>query len=180
MKLKSILKLSALAAFTLFAASCIQVDNVENAWEGSKADPELLGAWDDGKGGSCVFVKTEKDYFVTTGTNGVEGCCKSFDANGSKYVIVASLKASLLGFDKQDADGKSGTLLRYEVKGNKLTMFSLDANVVKKAVEAKEVKGTIEDDNASITELDEATIAWFGKIAKKKDGWSETVYKKAK
>ena len=180
MNIKLIRNISALAAITFFASSCIQVDNVQNAWEGSKADPDLLGVWEDGNGGSCAFVKTEKDYFVTTGTNGLEGCCKSFDAGGSKYVIVAKLGPALLGFDKQDDDNKSGTLLRYEVRGNKLTMYSLDANFVKKAVEAKEVPGTIEDDSASITELDEATIKWFGKVAKKKEGWSETVYKKVK
>ena len=180
MKMKTILNVSALAALTLLATSCIQVDDVEDAWNNSKADAALLGHWEDGNGGSCAFVKTEKDYFVTTGTNGLEGCCKSFEVDGSKYVIVASLKASVLGFDKQDADGKSGTLLRYEVKGNKLSMYSLDADVVKKAVEAKEVTGKIEDDSASITKLDEATIKWFGKVAKEKKGWSETAYKKAK
>ena len=180
MKTRIFRNLSAVAGACLLAVSCIQVDNVENAWNGSKADPDLLGTWEDGNGGSCAFVKTEKDYFVTTGTNGLEGCCKSFDAGGSKYVIVADLGPALLGFDKQDDDGKNGTLLRYEVKGNKLSMYSLDANVIKKAVQAKEVKGKIEDDSATITELDEATIAWFGKMAKKKDGWSETVYKKVK
>ena len=180
MKFSTIRNITALAALTLFASSCIQVENVEKTWNGSKADPELLGTWKGDGDAICAFVKTEKDYFVTTGTNGLEGCCKSFDAGGSKYVIVASLKASVLGFDKQDADGKSGTLLRYEVKGDKLIMYSLDANVVKKAVKASEVKGYIEDDNASITELDEATIRWFGKIAKQKEGWSESVYKKVK
>lgn len=179
MKMKTILNVSALAALTLIASSCIQVDNVEKAWNDSKADPALLGAWDDGKGGSCAFVKTEKDYFVTSGTNGLEGCCKSFDADGSKYVIVASLKASVLGFDKQEADAKDGTLLRYEVKGDKLSMYSLDGNVLKKAVEAKEVPGTIEDDSAKLNELDEATIKWLGKVAKG-NGWKETVYKRVR
>ncbi len=180
MKMKMIRNLSVLAGITLLAASCIQVDNVENAWDASKADPALLGVWEDGNGGSCAFVKTDKDYFVTTGTSGLEGCCKSFDAGGSKYIIVAKLGPALLGFDKQDADSKGGTLLRYEVRGGKLVMYSLDGDIIKNAVKAKEVAGTIEDDAASITELDEATIKWFGKIAKEKKGWSETVYKKVK
>ena len=179
MKIKTIRNLSTLAGLCLLSASCIQVDNIENAWKSSKADPELLGAWEGKNDDLCAFVKTDKDYFVTSGTNGLEGGCKSFDANGSKYIIIASLKASVLGFGKMDADAKDGTLLRYEVKGDKLSMYSLDGNVLKKAVEAKEVPGTIEDDSAKLNELDEATIKWLGKIAKG-NGWNETLYKRVR
>lgn len=179
MKTHSIRNLLSLAALGLLAASCIQVDNVEKVWDKSKADPALLGTWVDRNDGLCAFVKTDKDYFITTGTNGLEGGCKSFETAGHKYVIVASLKATLLGFGKMDLDEKNGTLLRYEVKGDKLSMYSLDGNALKKAIEAKEVPGIIEDDSAKLKELDAATIAWLGKAASG-DGWSETVYTRLK
>lgn len=180
MKTKLIRNLTALVAIAFLSSSCIQVDNVENAWKDSKADAALLGIWEDNDGNQCAFVKTEKGYHVTTGPNGLEGACKSFDAGGSTYIIVADLAPALLGFDKQKPDNKGGTLLRYEVKGGKLIMYSLDGEIVKKAIEAKEVAGTVEDDSASISEIDKATIAWFGKIAKKNDGWKSTTYNKVR
>ena len=179
MKTRIIRHISAAVAICALVTSCIQVDNVENAWESSKADPDLLGAWEGDNNALCAFVKTDKDYFVTSGTNGLEGGCKTFDANGSKFIIVASLKSSVLGFDKVEVDGKSGTLLRYEVRGNKLTMYSLDGKVLKEAIQAKEAKGTIKDDSPKLAELDEATIRWLSKAAKGK-GWTENVYRRSK
>jgi len=169
---------SALTAIVLLAVGCIQVGNVEEAWGKARADPELLGTWQGKRGALCSFVKTEKDYFITSGTDGLEGCCKSFETNGHKYVIVAPLKPSILGFDKVDEDSKSGTLLRYEVKGDTLIMYSLDGDVISKAVKAKEVPGTIdENDSGSLSILDAATVKWLGKIADG-DGWTENIYKK--
>jgi len=180
MKINIIRNVTALIGLTLLAASCIQVGDVEEAWGKSKADPELLGAWDGKNDAKCAFVKTEKDYFVTTGTNGLEGCCKSFETNGHKYVIVAPLKAAVLGFDKADEDDKNGTLLRYKVNGDTMIMYSLDGNKITEAVKAKKVPGEVDEDgNGSLTVLDAATIKWLGEAADG-DGWTENVYKRVK
>ena len=178
MKTKLIRNVSALIGCTLLAASCIQVDNVENAWKHSKADSELLGVW-KGNDGRCAFIKTEKDYFITAGPNQLEGGCKSFEVAGHKYVIVASLQPSLLGFEGMEEDAKGGTLLRYEVKGDTLTMYSLEPDKITQAIKAKQVPGVIEDDNGRLTELDRATIQWLGKVASE-DGWKPNVYKRVK
>ena len=180
MKTKTIRNLSALAGITVLAASCIQIADVEDAWKDAKADPALLGTWEGENDAKCAFVKTEKDYYVTSGTNGLEGCCKSFETNGHKYVIVAPLKASVLGFANVNEDGKNGTLLRYKVDGDILIMYSLDGNKITEAVKAKKVPGEIdENDSGSLTVLDEVTTKWLGEIADG-DGWTENVYKKVK
>lgn len=180
MKPHTIRNFITLIGITLLAASCIQVGNVEDAWKDAKADPELLGQWEGKNDALCAFVKTEKDYYVTSGTNGLEGCCKSFETNGHKYVIVAPLKSSVLGFDKVDDEGKNGTLLRYKVDGDTLIMYSLDGNKITEAVKAKTVPGEIdENDSGSLTILDDATVKWLGEIAAG-DGWTENVYKRVK
>jgi len=180
MKTKIIHNLTALAGITLLAAGCIQVADVEDAWQDAKPDPALLGAWKGKNDARCAFVKTEKDYFVTSGTNGLEGCCKSFETNGHKYVIVAPLKTSVLGFDNVDDDAKNGTLLRYKIKDDTLIMHSLDANKITEAVKAKEVPGEIDEDGSgSLSILDDATVKWLGEIADG-DGWTENVYTREK
>lgn len=178
MKHPLVCKLSILAGITLLASSCIGVKDVEETWNKSKADAELLGTWKGNGDARCAFVKTDQDYFVTSGTNGLEGGCKSFEANGHKYVIVASLKASLLGFGTMDADSKNGTLLRYKVDGDTLRMYSFDGNKLKEAIKAGKVPGEVdENDSAQLSKLDEATIKWLGEAAEG-DGWDEQVYKK--
>lgn len=178
MKTRIIRNITAYAGITLLVAGCIQVDNVEKAWGDARADPELLGAWEGGNDARCAFIKTEKDFHVASGTNGLGGCCKSFETKGHKYVIVAPLKPSVLGFEKVDADSKNGTLLRYEVKGDTLIMYSLDGETITGAIRAGAVPGEIDENgDGSLTALEETTIEWLGDIADGK-GWTEHVYQK--
>jgi len=177
MKIRNILTL---AALSLLAVSCIGVENVEETWNKSKGDADLVGLWEGNNDSKCSFIKTDQDYLITTGTNGLEGGCKSFDVNGHKYVIVASLKASLLGFGDMEADSKNGTLLRYEVKGDTLKMYSYNGDKLKEAIKAGKVKGEVdENDSAKLKVLDADTIKWLGEAAEGL-GWDEQVYKRVK
>ena len=180
MKTRILRNSSALLAITFLAASCIEVDDVEEAWGNAKPDPELLGEWVGDNDARCAFIKTEKDYHVTSGTNGLEGCSKSIETNGHKFVIVVDLGTALMGFDKADEDGKSGTLLRYKVDGDKMIMYSLDGEVITEAVKAGKVPGEIDEEgDGSLTVLDAKTIKWLGEVAEGK-GWSENIYRKVK
>jgi len=164
---------AALAVACLLTVGCIPVKDVEKAWKDAKPDIDLVGTW-VGKGDSSSkvgFVKTDKGYLVTSGTSGLEGGCRSIETNGHKYIIVANLRAAVLGFDHVDEDSKDGTLLRYNVEGDKLTLYTYDDERINKAIKQGKVKGEIEklDDGgegaATITELDAATIKWLGEIA---------------
>lgn len=180
MKTRSILQTTGLVILSLIATSCIPVKNVEKAWGNAKADEALVGTWTGAQNAIVSFAKTDRGFLVTAGTTGLEGGCKSFEADGHHYLIVASLKASLLGFEQVDDDGKSGTLLRYKVEGDILKMYSFDGNQLKAAVEADKVAGVIdENDSTQLTELDEATIKWLGEAAEGA-GWDEKVYRKQK
>lgn len=166
-------------AICLFAVGCIPVKNVEKAWKASKADNALVGNW-VGKNDSeskVAFVKTDKDFLVTSGTSGLEGGCRTLETNGHKYIIVASLRAAVLGFDEVDDDNKEGTLMRYKIEGDMLTMYTYDSARIKVAVEDNKVPGEIEDDSAELTELDAATIKWLGEIADG-PGWDKQEYKR--
>jgi hypothetical protein len=171
----------ALLAVCLFAVGCIPVKNVEKAWNSSKADNELAGLWTQkgGGDGKVGFVKTDKDFLVTSGTSGLEGGCRTVETNGHKYLIVASLRAAVLGFDHVDDDNKEGTLMRYKIEGDTLTMYTYDEGRLKVAIEDKKVPGEIdENDSAELTELDAATIKWLGEIGDG-PGWDEQTYTRA-
>jgi len=169
-----------LAAMCLMFVGCIPVKNVEKAWKNAKADEALVGQW-VGKNDSDTkvgFVKTDQDFLITSGTSGLEGGCRSVETNGHKYIVVAKLRAAVLGFDQVDADTKDGTLLRYKVEGDKLTMYTYSDDLIKAAVKAGKVPGEIdENDSATLTELDAATIKWLGEIADGQ-GWDAQEYKR--
>ena len=170
---------AALSVFCLLATGCIPVKNVEKAWKTNKADSGLIGLWTEQGGGEgkVGFVKTDKDFLVTSGTSGLEGGCRSIQTNGHKYIIVASLRAAVLGFDNVEDDEKEGTLMRYKIDGDKLMLYTYDQDRVKQAVEDNKVPGVIEDDSAELSELDAATIKWLGEIADG-PGWDEQVYQR--
>ncbi|MFN3165526.1 MAG: hypothetical protein ACE37H_00515 [Phycisphaeraceae bacterium] len=176
---RTAMKPFALLAACLFAVGCIPVKNVEKAWNSSKADNELVGLWTQEGDGKVGFVKTDKDFLVTSGTSGLEGGCRSIETNGHKYLIVASLRAAVLGFEHVDADSKEGTLMRYKIDGDTLKMYTYDEGRLKVAIEDKKVPGEIdENDSAQLTELDAATIKWLGEIGDG-PGWDEQTYTRA-
>ena len=169
-----------LAVVCLFSVGCIPVKNVEKAWKSSKADNDLAGLWvgKNDKDSHVGFVKTDKDFLVTSGTSGLEGGCRTIETNGHKYLIVASLRAAVIGFDRVDADSKEGTLMRYKIDGDTLTMYTYDDGRLKVAIEDKKVPGEIdENDSAKLSELDDATIKWLGEIADG-PGCDSQVYKR--
>lgn len=173
---------AALLVLCLLIAGCIPVKNAEKAWKASKPDNDLAGNWvqtgsSDGKIG---FVKTDQDFLVTSGTSGLEGGCRTLETNGHKYLIVAKLKAAVLGMDQVGEDERDATLMRYKLDGDTLTLYTYDADRLKVAVQDKKVPGVIEDDSASLSELDDATIQWLGDIAGEEAGWDTQVYKRKK
>lgn len=170
-----------LLGLTLLLAGCIPVKNVEKAWANAEADDALAGTWVDAKGGDAMvgFVKTDQDFLVTTGTDGLEGGCRSITTNGHQYIIVAKFRAAILGFENVDDDTKDATLLRYKVEGDKLTMYTYNQDNINTAVKDGKVAGEMdENDSASLKELDEATIAWLGKIGDEEKGWDAKHYKR--
>ena len=150
-----------LLALALILTGCIPVKNVEKAWKAAKADDALAGTWIDKKGGDGMvgFVKTDQGFLVTSGTSGLEGGCKSIETNGHQYIIVAKLRAAILGFDNVDDDNKDGTLLRYKVDGDSLTLYTYNQDKINAAVKDGKVPGEFDDnDSADLKELDDATI----------------------
>ena len=168
-----------LAALVLLAG-CIPVENVEKAWKDAKADEGLVGLWvQNGGDGKVGFVNTDQGFLVTSGTSGLEGGCKSITTNGHNYVIVAEFRAAILGFENVDDNNKSGTLMRYKVDGDNLTLYTYNQDKINEAVKAKKVPGEMdENDSASLNELDEATIKWLGEIGDEKEGWDVQKYKR--
>lgn len=165
----------------LLLAGCIPVKNVEKAWQTAKADDALAGTWVEKNGGDGMvgFVKTDQGFHVTSGTSGLEGACRSITTNGHKYIIVAKLRAAILGFDNVDDDTKDGTLLRYTLEDDTLTLYTYDQDKINAAVKDKQVPGELDDNNsATLNELDEATLTWLGKIGDEKEGWDAQVYKR--
>ena len=169
-----------LLAICLLLAGCIPVKNVEKAWKDAKADEALAGLWvEKGGDGKVGFVKTDQGYLITSGTSGLEGGCKSIETNGHKYIVVAQLRAAVLGFDQVDDDTKDGTLLRYKLDGENLTLYTYNQERINAAVKAGKVPGEFdENDSASLKELDAATIKWLGTIADEEEGWDVQAYKR--
>lgn len=170
-----------LLAAALLLTGCIPVKNVEKAWKDAKADPALVGNWvgknDDSS--KVAFVNTDKGFLVTSGTSGLEGGCKSITANGHHYIIVAQFRAAILGFDQVEDDTKDGTLMRYKVEGDKLTLYTYNQDKITAAVKDGKVPGEIdENDSVKLKELDAATIEWLGKIADEDEGWDAQEYKR--
>ena len=165
----------------LLLAGCIPVKNVEKAWKDAEADEALIGTWVQGDSGMVGFVNTDQGFLVTSGTSGLEGGCKSVTTNGHSYIIVAEFRAAILGFDNVDEDNKSGTLMRYKIEGDKLTLYTYDQEKLEAAIKAKKVPGEIdENDSGELLELDAATLKWLGDIADEKDGWDVQEYKRKK
>lgn len=167
-------------ATCLLLAGCIPVKNVEKAWKDAKADQALVGTWvKNGGDGMVGFVNTDKGFLVTAGTDGLEGGVRSITTNGHSYIIVAKFRAAILGFDNVDEDTKDGTLLRYKIDGDQLTLYTYNQDKLNAAVKDKKVPGEMdENDSAKLSELDAATIQWLGKIADEKEGWDAQVYKR--
>lgn len=169
-----------LLALTLLITGCIPVKNVEKAWNNAKADKALVGTWSLKNGDGMVgFVKTDQDFLVTSGTDGLEGGCRSITTNGHQYIIVAQFRAAILGFDQVDDDTKDGTLLRYKIEGDNLTLYTYNQDKINAAVKEGKVAGDMdENDSAKLKELDDATIAWLGKIGDEKEGWTAKEYER--
>ena len=169
-----------LLAGGLLLTGCIPVKNVEKAWKDAKADEALVGTWVDRNGDGMVgFIQTDKGFLVTSATSGLEGGCRSITTNGHSYIIVAKFRAAILGFDNVDDDTKDGTLMRYKIDGDKLTLYTYNQDKITTAVEDKKVPGKIdENDSASLNELDAATVKWLGEIGDEKKGWDEQKYKR--
>ena len=168
-----------LATLTLLAG-CIPVKNVEKAWKNAEADKALAGTWEKDRGDGMVgFIMTDKGFLVTSGTSGLEGGCKSIETNGHKYIIVASFRAAILGFDNVEDGNKEGTLLRYKVEGDKLFMYTFNQDKLNTAVKDGKVAGEMdENDSAKLTELDDATIKWLGEIGDADEGWDTQTYQR--
>ncbi|MBX2852166.1 MAG: hypothetical protein KTR15_10510 [Phycisphaeraceae bacterium] len=166
----------------LLLAGCIPVKNVEKAWKDAKADETLVGIWVQNDGEGIVgFVNTDKGFLVSSGSSGLEGGCKSFTTNGHNYIIVAQFRAAILGFDNVEDDNKGGTLIRYKIDGDKLTLYTYSQEKLNAAVKDKKVAGEMDENNsASLSGLDAATIEWLGKIADEKEGWDVQEYKRKK
>lgn len=169
-----------LLALTLILGGCIPVKNVEKAWNDASADEALVGTWVQGDSDKVGFVMTDKGFLVTSGTSGLEGGCKSVTTNGHHYLIVAQFRAAILGFENVDDDTKDGTLMRYKIEGEKLTLYTYNQDKIDAAIKAKKVPGEMEDDSGSLLELDEATLKWLGAIADEKEGWDVQEYKRMK
>ncbi|MFK7790430.1 MAG: hypothetical protein AB8C95_13170 [Phycisphaeraceae bacterium] len=170
-----------LLATGLLLTGCIPVKNVEKAWKDANVDKALVGTWVDKNGGDGMvgFVQTDKGFLVTSGTTGLEGGCKSITTNGHKYIIVAKFRAAILGFENVDDDTKDGTLLRYKIEGDALTLYTFNQDKIKQAVKDKKVPGEIdENDSATLTELDAATLKWLGEIGDVEEGWDVQAYKR--
>lgn len=167
-----------LATLTLMAG-CIPVKNVEKAWKAAEADKALVGTWQQGGDGMVGFVMTDQGFLVTSGTSGLEGGCKSIETNGHKYIIVAQFRAAILGFENVDDDTKDGTLMRYKIEGDTLTLYTYNQDKLNAAVKDGKVGGEMDDnDSAKLKELDDATIKWLGTIADEKEGWDTQKYKR--
>lgn len=180
MKYLSIKHAGLLLAMTLLLTACIPVKNVEKAWKDAKADDALVGTWVKTGGDAMVgFVNTDKGFLVTAGTDGLEGGCRSITTNGHQYLIIAKFRAAILGFDNVDDDTKDGTLIRYKIEGDQLTLYTYNQDKLNNAVKDKKVPGELdENDSAKLSELDAATIQWLGSIADEKEGWDAQVYKR--
>lgn len=169
-----------LLAMATLLAGCIPVKNVEEAWNNAGADEALAGTWVGKNDGESMvgFVKTDQDFLVTSGTSGLEGGCRSFETNGHKYIIVAQFRAAILGFDKVEDDSKEGTLLRYKIDGDTLTLYTYNQDKLNTAVKDGKVPGDLDENgSAKLKELDDATIQWLGKIADG-EGWDVQEYKR--
>lgn len=170
-----------LLAAALLMTGCIPVKNVEKAWKDATVDQNLAGTWVDKNGGDGMvgFVKTDKDFLVTSGTTGLEGGVKTITTNKHNYIIIAKFRAAILGFDNVDGDTKSGTLVRYTIKDDVLTLYTFNQDKLKAALKENKVPGEIdENDSPSLTELDEATLKWLGEIGDEKEGWDPQAYKR--
>ncbi|MEM9347036.1 MAG: hypothetical protein AAGB26_10510 [Planctomycetota bacterium] len=180
MKVVGIKHAACLLACLLLLTGCIPVKNVEKAWNKAKADEALVGNWVGAKDNESKvgFVKTNKGFLVASGTSGLEGGCRSITTNGHQYLIVAQFRAAILGFDEVDDGTKDGTLIRYKIDGDTLTLYTYNQNRINEAVKDGKVPGELdENDSATLTELDDATIAWLGQISDG-EGWEVQEYKR--
>lgn len=162
----------------LLLAGCIPVKNVEKAWSAGKADKALAGTWVSKSDASekIGFVLTDKGFLVTSDNN----ACRTVQVNGHQFLIFAKMRAAVLGFDQVEDEDKDGTLFRYTVVGDTLTMYILDQDKLKAAVKAKEVAGELDENNSPrLLELDDATLKWLGSVAGG-PGWDKQVYTKKK
>ena len=181
MKLVGIKHAALMLATAVLLAGCIPVKNVEKAWKEAEADDALVGTWVQGDSGMVGVVKTDKGFLVTSGTSGLEGGCKSITTNGHNYIVIAQFRAAILGFDNVDDDQKDGTLMRYAIEGDNLTLYTYNQDKLNAAIKDKKVPGEMdENDSGKLLELDDATIKWLGEIADEKDGWETQKYTRQK
>lgn len=157
--------------------------DLEDAWAGGELDDALSGQWveENNEGGRVTFVKTDAGYHITSGTSGLEGAVKSIAVGEHTFIIVAQLRAAVLGFDQVDDGKKSGSLLRYAVADGKLTVYQMDQDTLEAAIKAGDVPGeALEDEAPTLLTLDDASLAWLAKVSAQDAGWSKTVYVKTK
>lgn len=174
------LALPALAAvLLLLIPGCIPVKDVSRGWAMAEPDEALSGRW-AGKSNpsdTVAFAMTDADFLVTSGSSGLDGAVRTLELGGHQFMIVASLRPALEGFEEVDDYNKSGNLLRYTLVDDTLTIYQFDSSALEAAIDAGEVNGINNEDEATtVLELDDDTLGWLEDVADDDAVWSETVY----
>jgi hypothetical protein len=136
----------------------------------SKADERLAGVWRDRSSAETiqvghVGVKFPKGVMRISGIIKFEGkerpaqCLAFPTAIGNKTylnVVLGETQIQLLDKEGWKADMvTSYMLLKYQLDGDKLVVFFMDAGAKVKAIKTGKIKGTVENNSATFTDTTE-------------------------
>ncbi len=184
--------IASVTCVAVLLSSCIPVADLGAYWTNGKTDPRIAGSW----------VEPDLDHPIDDSYMdfGLDEAAQAYrfrnlDATkrlGEERHVFLVRTANLGGFDfllLTDAEAVSNTenlntpieggLIRYDIDGDKLTIFTLDdsTSFLRDAIRSGVFEGA-GDDSSTLARLDERTVAALAVACERDELWREAVYQR--
>lgn len=193
-----------ISLFLVFlATSCIPIDDLNGYWEKGTIDPELEGDW---KLSGVEYPVNDKymsfvlsdDHYVEIDRSledkslDVRMKGKTLQLGKRKFLMFDTMetwKKAIKAPESKENSPIPGFLYRYTICENQLFIFSLNLDILAKAIKAGEVEGMLpkrdnsDDENLfppTIKKLDSKSIALIEKWSKDNKNWTVEIYERVK
>lgn len=194
MKNKSVYKLFPICIGLVFCIfGCIPVEDIGNYWEQGKLDPKIEGHWKKtgvehrSEDEYLSFIKSKNCYSIQIQNADEEepsdeAFVKTIVLGEYQFLIWKDSGVVTAGTDPnsiEEEQNNSGWIMKYKLLKNKLTLYFLDSEILKDAIEKGQIKGGLNGGDAigpSIRKLDTESIKWLTKIANQKKSWKAEEY----
>lgn len=167
----------------IMLSSCIPVDDLEAYWDKGAVDSSFVGTWQpqNRADAQTVLIAKDGDMLRVDSSDAKEREKKDYRPEFAK-IIQRSKGNKFLVISEGVKHPKSGSLIRFKMAGDTLTVYDLNAAAVEAYLKEKYPHAAnirVDDNQVKIATLDDETFKILCGIPDSKTYWSEEgLYKK--